>query len=235
MVRGPGNRFPHQPRRVRVAKTPAETSAVSIEHTAVVIVGDHDDPHWAAVGAFLDTGGVPHLRFNLSNLRSVPQIARTGTLDLLVNGTWRRVDRNTTVWWRRLGSVDLVGLDHAEARFVLDEVPHLLRGAFFGAGVRWVDDPFLVARAETKQLQLAVAAGLGVRLPRTVVTNDISTAKAFADDRSIVAKSVSAGQGIAPYVATVRYDDLNKVSAVPTLLQELVRTRADLRVVVVNR
>jgi hypothetical protein len=107
-------------------------------------------------------------------------------------------------------------------------------GMFSAVGVRWVDEPFDVERAELKLLQLSIASGLGLATPPTQVTNDTSVAREFASGRRIVAKPLSPGVGIAPFVAEVAEAELEKVASMPTLLQGLIEASADLRVVVVN-
>jgi glutathione synthase/RimK-type ligase-like ATP-grasp enzyme len=104
-----------------------------------------------------------------------------------------------------------------------------------GIGTRIVDHPFIVARAEVKQWQLAAARGLGIRVPATHITNCPETARDFTSGRRIIAKALSPGIGIAPFVAEVFDTDLDAVRALPTLLQELVPASADIRVVVVGR
>jgi glutathione synthase/RimK-type ligase-like ATP-grasp enzyme len=200
----------------------------------VVIVADDRDAHATAVDAELNAIGVSTVRFNLSHLRAVAQSAHPGALDLLIGSEWRRISHKTTVWWHRAGTVDTADLTGEEVQLAYDEGPHLLRGSLAAAGVRWVDEPFDVDRAETKLFQLAVAAGLSLTIPATLTTNDPGAAGDFAVERRVVAKPVSPGVGIVPHVAEVGDADLAQVSGNPTLLQALVTATADLRVVVVN-
>jgi hypothetical protein len=200
----------------------------------VLVVASADDDHARVVLQSLATLGVRALRFNLDDVRTVRQLAETGSFKLLSAGQWNLVDFRTTVWWRRAGIVAVEDLDALEARLVEEECVELLRGGLLTAGARFVDDPFVIARAETKELQLSVARGLGVRVPATLVTNDLHQAREFAKDRRIVAKAVSSGEGIAPFVAECEPDDLGRLEAAPVMLQELVDARADLRVVVVG-
>ena len=74
---------------------------------------------------------------------------------------------------------------------------------------------------------------MDLRVPPTLVTNNPVLAREFADGRSLVAKALSPGVGIAPFVAEVKREDLDLVAGLPTLLQERVEARADLRVVTV--
>lgn len=190
-------------------------------------------PCWLVL-AELNGLGVRSGRYNLGDLRSVPLSLHQGALDLYTSGEWQRVTAATTVWWRRTGNVEVAELDSEEARLAGDECPHVLRGALMSVGVRWVDDPFDIERAELKLYQLGVAASLGIPIAPTLVTNDPSAAHTFATDRRLVAKPLSPGQGIAPFVAELADDDLDVVAGLPTLLQERVGASADLRVVVVG-
>ncbi len=131
--------------------------------------------------------------------------------------------------------VDAADLDNEEARLADDEAPHLLLGSLMSVGVRWVDNPVDVERAELKLFQLGVAASLGILTPATCVTNDAAAANAFLNGRALVAKPLSPGQGIAPFVDDVAESDLELVTNLPTFLQEKVTAIADLRVVVVGR
>src|SRR5262249_55381814 len=94
--------------------------------------------------------------------------------------------------------------------------------------------PLTVARAEIKLRQLSIAQGLGVSIPATRVTNDPSVARNLASGKQIIAKPVSPGEGIAPFVDTVHDGELDLVRTLPTMLQELIHASADLRVVVIG-
>jgi hypothetical protein len=200
----------------------------------VIAITDPADLHWTVVSEHLGLAECTVLRFNLANLRAMRFVAYMSSVLLQIEGRSYIVSRRTCVWWRRPGSIDTSDLDEEEARLAFDEGPHLLIGALDAADVRMVDHPFVVARAEIKQLQLAVARRLGIAVPATQVTNDPVTARAFAAGRKIVAKAVSPGTGIAPYVAEVFDCELDALRTLPTMLQELVPAVADLRVVVVG-
>lgn len=199
------------------------------------MVTDASDPHGVAVLDELANEGHRATRFNLSDLRDGSLIFALDTLELeLGPALW--VSDSTVVWWRRLGSVDTDELDDAESQLVQDEAPHILRGVLAGSGVRWVDDPFTVARAETKLLQLKVASHIGVRTPPTLVTSSWPHAEQFRKAHtSILAKALSPGAGIAPFVDESTEEDLDFVKTCPVLLQARVPARADLRVVTVGR
>jgi hypothetical protein len=200
----------------------------------VLIVARAGDGHAETVAESVAERGLVPLTFNLGSIRAVPQRAGIGYLDLFADGAWRRVSHRTAGWWFRAGAVDLCGLAGDEAQLAADEGPYLLHGALAAAGVRWIDDPAVVERAELKLLQLSVAQRIGVRVPPFVQTNDLDAVRALLRIGPVVAKAVSPGVGIAPFVDEVLPEELSLVEGNPTLFEGLVQATSDIRVVVVD-
>lgn len=201
------------------------------------MVAPAGDPHGDAVQATLARTGIPVGRTSAELLTGGGAAWRLGADPLVpcADGQFWIVDGATTVWWRRLGSPSVAGLGQAEAQLVADEVPMLLVGLLEAAGVRWVDAPWAVDRASLKLHQLELARGLGLAVPRSLVTGDPGQARAFVTEvGSVVAKAVSSGVGIAPFAEAVPPEELDLVAACPTLLQESIPAAADLRVVTIG-
>lgn len=205
-----------------------------MREVAVLIVADDDDPHALLIQSLLSQRDVPVMTLNLGKLREVPLAIRRSQLRIGSDGAARRVASKTTVWWYRAGKTPVEDLDGDEAVLVADENPHLLKGALEACGVRWVDPPHIVARAEVKLYQLAIANQLGIRTPDTLVTNEPEEAGRFQTGRRLVTKALSPGLGIAPFTAEVGSQDLQTLTTNSALLQEFVAATADARVVVVN-
>lgn len=200
----------------------------------VLIVANADDQHGTLVAQAIQAMGASTLRLNLSDVRAVPHRAGVGYFDVFVDDQWHRVTSRTTVWWFRLGSVGVDDLEPDEARLVTDEAPYLLRGALAGAGVRWVDEPFDIERAENKLWQLATATAVAAAVPEAVQTNDRAAVEALGGGGPVLAKAVSPGSGIAPFVDQVPPEDLGRTEGNPTLFERRVTAAADLRVVIVG-
>ena len=206
-----------------------------VNHVDVLLVADAGDPHGIAVDARLQAMGAQTLRLNLSDLHSRSLISRDGALDIAEGGSWSRLDRETTVWWFRAGSARWPeGTEADEQQLITDEAPAVLVGGLRAAGVRWVDDPDTIRRAELKLSQLAVAAALGIATPRWTATNDPVAARQLAGGQSVIAKSLSAGHGIAPFTAAVLPEDLDHPGDLATLFQRKVNAEADIRVVIID-
>ena len=206
-----------------------------VSHVDVVLVADIEDPHYLAVSAQLQSLGTRTLRMNLSDLTSSSLVCRTGALDVAEDSSWLRVDHETTVWWFRAGRAHAdAGTETDEAQLIADEAPAVLIGSLRAAGVRWVDDPDTIRRAEWKLSQLAVAAALKIRTPHWTATNSPAAAQQFAGGHPVIAKPLSAGCGIAPHVATVPPEELAEPGDLVTLLQQRVDAAADIRAVVID-
>lgn len=201
----------------------------------VLLVGDEADQHITLLREQLEASGARTLRWNLGDLRSRDHVGELGQLAVLVNGAWALVTHRTTVWWHRSGAVDVSALDPEEAQLVAEEGPILLRGALLAAGVRWIDDPYVIDRAENRFVQLAAAREIGLAIPDTRQTNSTVEAKALRNRGAVVAKSVSPGRGIVPFTDIVTDEELDLLPGNPTLLQQLVAAKADLRVVTVGK
>ncbi len=201
----------------------------------VLILDDAESRHAELVEAALTSRGASVQRLNCSDLAAWQVQAGPGMWRMRSGSTTWEVSTGSAVWYRRLGVPDVGGFDTEEAQLVLDELPEVLLGGPDGCGVRWVDEPFRVERAERKLLQLATASRLQLQVPVSVVTNDVDAARSLLDTMRLVAKPLSAGQGIAPFVDEVTENDLDLVANLPVLVQQLITdARADLRVVVVG-
>ncbi len=107
---------------------------------------------------------------------------------------------------------------------------------------RWVNNLQLERAAENKQRQLRLAARAGLRIPRTLVTNDPAAARQFfvETEGRMVTKllrplTVSmAASGLFVYTSQVREEDLAGLESLrhsPMVFQELIPKKRELRVV----
>lgn len=148
-----------------------------------------------------------------------------------------------SVYYRRPGRWRFDHLDEQAKKFATAEARHGLGGLLTQLPhARYVNHPAATAVADFKIAQLQVAAGLGLVIPATLVTNDLEEAKEFAAEHTSVIykafRGLPAGlDGTAGAIWTQRvdpgqFDDSLLVSA--HLFQAEVPKVSDARVTVVG-
>ncbi|SDT39325.1 ATP-grasp ribosomal peptide maturase, SAV_5884 family [Streptomyces sp. TLI_053] len=110
---------------------------------------------------------------------------------------------------------------------------------------RWLPPPGRAAEAESKPLQLRVAAGCGLRVPRTLITNCPDRAREFAEriGGPVVYKPFApvrwtvGGRSVAVYASLLRPQDVGHPSIATTahLFQEWVPKAYEVRLTAVGR
>jgi hypothetical protein len=130
-------------------------------------------------------------------------------------------------------------LTPGERHFVAGEVRHLATGITLNSEVLWVNPIDRVTLAEHKLHQLQVARNEGLRVPRTLVSRDVSKLQSFAASNSngTICKPIFHGlfldgaSSYSVYTRRVSPDafDAESVSVCPVLLQEEIPRIADVR------
>lgn len=145
-------------------------------------------------------------------------------------------------YYRRPGGLEGQGADGVAA-YVAAEWSAILRSLWNALEDRWLNSPFAILRAEDKPRQLAVARGVGLRVPETLVTNSFDQARTFHADGPTVAKPLrhalidDGEMGSVLFtsrVAELEKGDAEAVRRAPMILQREVAKHADVRVVVVD-
>ncbi|GGO81072.1 ATP-grasp ribosomal peptide maturase [Nonomuraea cavernae] len=131
-----------------------------------------------------------------------------------------------------------------EAEFAAVEARHGLGGLLEDLyGAAYVNHPAAINRADFKPAQLRMAAQLGLAVPETLITNDVSQARKFAAEHGpIVYKSFRgvprepADRVAAIWTQRVAEHELDdSISVTAHLFQKEVRKSADARVTVIGR
>ncbi len=156
----------------------------------------------------------------------------------------RTVDLTETrvVWWRRPNPFVLHDeLAQGEAQeFAWAECHAALMGLWPCLDAHWVNDPQNDEKASRKAWQLKVAAELGLRIPKTLVTSCPEQARAFVEEqgcRGTIYKAFQATETAWRETRLLRPGEHELLSAVryaPVIFQEYVAARSDLRVTVVG-
>jgi MvdC family ATP-grasp ribosomal peptide maturase len=196
----------------------------------------------------LSRRGVRPIRFNTDLFPSCVKLSAHAGDELVAHLFTETGEKISTaevyaVWARKLWSPRTSDdLDERYRSMCIGESTAALEG-FLDAlhDARWVNDLQQQRDAENKQRQLRIAARAGLRVPRTLVTNDPAAARQFfaATDGQTVAKllrplnvSMDAVNNFV-YTNRVREEDLAGADALrhcPMVFQELIPKAYELRV-----
>lgn len=168
---------------------------------------------------------------------------------LLLGGVEHGPERFSAVWYRRPERLRHPGISLApEGRLVLEEWAEALEGFLAHIGEeKWVNHPSRNVRASHKLEQLSRARSVGLAVPDTLVTQDPARLRAFYARHGgrVIAKPMASGHVERPegeedsliYTSRVRASDLNDLDDLrtcPTLFQQFVDKRTDVRITVVD-
>lgn len=149
------------------------------------------------------------------------------------------VSKLSAVWLRRLNQPQVfhpLGFDDLSERLINGSWRSSTLGAFLTSfsGI-WINDPLRILAAENKLFQLDMAQKAGLKIPRTLVSQDPERVRAFCQEvgGQVVVKAASALRRkalVAVSVSTCDLQDDDSISACPCIYQELVEGTDHLRV-----
>lgn len=154
--------------------------------TTVLIISTADD--WSAeqVADQLALRGVRHIQVDLGDFpQRMGLVAELGQDWHGHLGSGADLDVNltdvTAVFYRRPTDFDLAaGMSGPERHFAKAQARIGLGGILASLPARWINHPSTLADAEYKPRQLAVAAGLEMAVPPTLITNRAEAVREFA-------------------------------------------------------
>lgn len=146
-----------------------------------------------------------------------------------------------TVWWRRPQVPDLSSVTDPQINlFTANEWNEAINGLWQLLDARWMNDPTRDDAASRKARQLRVAAEVGLKVPRTLITSDPARALGFGAARAggrTVYKTFSCTHAIWRETRLLRQEDLAHVESVriaPVIFQEFIPADCDLRITAVG-
>lgn len=164
----------------------------------VLVLTHWFDPTADAVVEELNRREVPVFRYNPGDFPQRTALAAT------LDGGWTGSLRTDTraldladvgcVYYRRPTTFEFPDKMSAPERKWAAREARMGLGGVLAALPRWLNHPADMARAEYKPVQLAAATAAGLRVPDTVVTNDIDAARSFvAASGRVIYKPLSGG------------------------------------------
>lgn len=214
----------------------------------IVVISHPGDPHATRVLDLLRGKGCDPLLLDISDLPA----RATLTLDYS-SGKERRLEYRIegrgafhlqhakAVWWRRPQAPVLSGVSDPDVHaFTHNEWQEALNGLWQLIDAPWMNPPARDEVAGRKALQLRVAAEMGLKTPRTLITSDPDEARRFVEEQGVgktIFKTFSCTHAIwreTRLVGERELEILDRVRLAPVIFQEYIRAEADLRVTVVG-
>jgi hypothetical protein len=221
---------------------------------AVLMISTKLDPHVDAVLTRLEARGVPCFRLNTDHFHEDYRIAMadepTGTIRIA--DRWDRAcafpHDVRSVWMRKPEDpLPPPGIEDEGVRsFVRDEWREMMGFLPVDDRVVWVNNPDENRRHQRKFPQLRLAQHVGLRVPRSIITNDPDEAQSFfaSCPQGVICKPMLMGSHYVEgehYVAYTRtvppaeFGALKEtVSLCPTYLQERIAKDHELRVTIIG-
>ena len=219
----------------------------------VLIVTRKFDPHADQVIGVLRQRNQPFFRLNTDDFHSDFRVtASGGDGSILLADQWGRSHRypaqTRSVWYRKPvdpappPSVD----DQAAQTVIREETQEFLAYLSADSTVQWFNDPHANLAARRKLPQVNLARSLGLRVPRTLVTNDPESARAFNQEvgGNLLCKSMKAiGYEEGPdfhaiFSRKVTPEEfrahVEQIALCPSLLQEYIDKAHELRITIIG-
>jgi glutathione synthase/RimK-type ligase-like ATP-grasp enzyme len=215
----------------------------------VLVVSTIADTATDVVVRCLSDNGVPCLRLNTENYPFAGTLThRSGCLaqqtSIEFNGQPLPMPRS--IWYRRMRTPSKPDeMDAGVYDFCLQETRAALLGSILSLSSRWMSHPRDIWQAENKPFQLSAATTVGLRIPRTIITNEPSAIRqAYADFGQMIVKPtrtgyvVRDGKEYSIFTSRVLEEHLDQLECArysPSIYQEMIPKKFDLRITIVGQ
>ncbi|MFG1617395.1 MvdC/MvdD family ATP grasp protein [Nonomuraea wenchangensis] len=221
----------------------------------VLVLTQEFDVTADSVVKILNERGVTVFRYDTSyfprnstlTYRSTDAGWRTTLVDTTYGRRSLRLEEVTSVWYRRPTPFTAdPSLAEAHQEFAVKESAHAMGGVLTALPARWVNLPAVEQRAHYKPLQLQVARDAGLRIPKTIITNDPEEALRFHREcgGAVIYKALNSGLLHEPggwprgllttALPELPLDILPRVRYSPCIFQEHVDKAYELRITVIG-
>lgn len=221
---------------------------------AVLMISTKLDPHVDAVLAILERRGVRCFRLNTDHFHEEYHVTMTDGIEgsIRMSDRWGRSclfpQGLRSVWMRKPEpSLPPPGIeDEGVVNYISDEMRELMGFLPMDGRVPWINSPDENRRHQRKFPQLRLAQSLGLRVPRSIITNDPVEAERFFEScpGGVICKPMLMGSHYiegAHHVAYTRRVGPGEFAALkatialcPTYLQEAIAKDHELRVTIIG-
>ena len=190
------------------------------------------------------------IRLNTEDLWSNTEITNNGSnFDVKIVDSQRSFNSQDvlSVWFRRPKDIEVSHLEEGSQAFIKSQCNALLRGLYFCTHdtAMWVNPLPSLHRARIKLQQLQLAKKLGMKIPKTLVTNNPQEVlKFFEKNPKVCTKSLDEpnfeidGHIFPVYTRLIDFneikDNIEGIKICPTLFQEYIEKTYELRINVIG-
>ena len=195
-----------------------------------------------------------HIRLNTDNLIEETKFYYDlNEISLVFKNRQIKLEEISSIWYRRPETLKFSNkrnIDKGDETHTINEWSAMLDGYLFHIPARlWINHPMNNALASSKIEQLSIVQKLGLKTPRTLVSQSYNSVLNFYYDcqEKIIAKPISHGyieredatEDAVIYTNEVTIEQINNnrevFSLCPTLFQEKISKACDVRVNVIDR
>lgn len=214
----------------------------------IAVISHAEDLHASTVLSHLQRAGADSVRLDTGQVPKTASVTSRHTPEDPWQATWtdagggHDLTRIRVAWWRRPLPYglhdDLVGVE--DRGFAYAECDAAVAGLWACLDATWVNDPDRDAAASRKVWQLKTAAALGLRVPRTCITNDPEQARAFVAAEpagGVIYKPFGGTEATWRETRVLRPGDaelLDHVRFAPVIFQERIPGGLDIRATIVG-
>lgn len=218
-------------------------TAYPLVHDMILFIAPREEPNLQRLFAACEWSGLRYIHLDTRERPRLTRYMGAAGESLKINGRWLDPDSITGVWSRGLGLTRPVGMATAEQLIHAEWTTFLTGMEGWARAARWANSLGALASSSNKLNQLELAASIGFKVPRSIVTDDPMEAKAFLErEREVVIKRLSAGNPsenadrILFTKKLVASDEklFDAIGPCPVFLQSLVPKEIELRAIVMG-
>lgn len=225
----------------------------------ILIISDKNDITIYKVIYYLRQLGIPYTLFNVGDYPlKLNHISKwiDSSYSLILETSEGQINSSdiTAVWYRKPDLPKIPSnLNHYEKEYVYNETRESLHGIYNHLQhAFWMSPLQNIKFASNKPLQLSIAHSLGLKIPKTIITNNVDEAWDFYIycKNNVIYKTLSTGvlttrQGpwaqpkvhgeiYSTLLSGLQRSDFKKVETCPCLFQEYINKKFELRIILVK-
>lgn len=215
------------------------------EKPSILLLSNRDDLTTDFIATKLQEKNCSYIRINSEDIIERGFTIVPGKImQVSYKDSFADISEIRSVYFRRVPSVFQNDISQSDRNFINRERKEFIEGLALSLNALWVNQLQATILGERKVFQLNMASKIGIRIPKTIITNEPRQARLFLEqNKNAIAKPVSHGltieDGEAYSIYTNQidpssFDSIKQLIEAPILLQENVDNKRDIRVTLIG-